>query len=77
MSGSAVSGTYTDRTSDSSVCLKGDRLKKQSVKLALHRETLRQLEARAELGRAQGGMVGDVSTDQAWACGTKLSAGAF
>lgn len=45
-------------------------MKKHSVKLALHRETLRQLDLRSATG---GVVVGEVSTDQAWACGTKLS----
>ncbi|HEX2642525.1 MAG TPA: hypothetical protein VHU81_06010 [Thermoanaerobaculia bacterium] len=51
-------------------------MKKHSVKLVLNRETLRQLDSRSALGRVNGGgptVAGEVSTDQAWACGTKLS----
>jgi len=51
-------------------------VKKHSVKLVLHRETLRQLDLRSEMGRVNGrgpAAIAEVSTDQAWACGTKLS----
>ena len=43
---------------------------KKNIKLQLHRDTVRNLEDRDELGRIIGGIV---STDNRQFCGTKMS----